>query len=304
MTSTLSTELDSVGTPPPVALTAHEGLEGSITRAPPVGLQRLARLSLNSRWVNLTHISHMDPGDINIRVDATTAVSKAALDTATKIIHLMTMSMPPPIFTRLATGPVTVGVFTAAETLTVYPSYYPNSNPPECCQEDYNCCGGSCARSCTFDGRKWINVAGAGGQRTAVLDVNVLCTAADPYRGSLNVLVHEFAHTVHEYGLDTGMKKRLLSAYTAVRNRRLWNDTYAMANAMEYFAVGTSVFFNSDHRIENLNGPHIRCVSTSCSTGNAGKALLRNRDVTLYDIINEVFADNNSNDINIGTCTK
>lgn len=52
-------------------------------------------------------------------------------------------------------------------------------------------------------------LAGSGGQRAVILDDNLMCNGADPYYGTENIFVHEFAHTVHEYGLDYDMKNRV-----------------------------------------------------------------------------------------------
>ena len=69
-------------------------------------------------------------------------------------------------------------------------------------------CAGSCGRTCTGDNRKYDDLAGLGGPRTAVLVDNVLCTANDPYGGQNSILVHEFAHTVHRFGqTDETMQK-------------------------------------------------------------------------------------------------
>ena len=60
-------------------------------------------------------------------------------------------------------------------------------------------CSGSCAHTCTSDGRKIDSLAGLSNSRSVVLDDNVLCNSRDPYRQQENVLVHEFAHQVHRY---------------------------------------------------------------------------------------------------------
>ena len=62
-------------------------------------------------------------------------------------------------------------------------------------------CDGECRPTCTGDGRKWDTVAGAGGVRAVCVEDNILCNARDPYRGANNIMVHEFAHTIHMYGL-------------------------------------------------------------------------------------------------------
>ena len=60
-------------------------------------------------------------------------------------------------------------------------------------------CSGSCAHTCTFDGRKHDSIAGLTNSRSVVLDDSVLCNSRDPYGHQENVLVHEFAHQVHKY---------------------------------------------------------------------------------------------------------
>ncbi|KAK3586223.1 hypothetical protein CHS0354_003296 [Potamilus streckersoni] len=63
--------------------------------------------------------------------------------------------------------------------------------------------------SCTFDGRKYSTLAGTGGIRTVVVDDNVLCNSNDPYNHQSNILVHEFSHTIHTYGLSGTLKSRV-----------------------------------------------------------------------------------------------
>ena len=62
-------------------------------------------------------------------------------------------------------------------------------------------CAGACSDTCTGDGRKWDSLAGVGGVRATCLDDNFMCTANDPYYRTFSVLVHEFGHTIHLYGL-------------------------------------------------------------------------------------------------------
>ena len=77
-------------------------------------------------------------------------------------------------------------------------------------------CSGACASTCTFDGRKWSVTAGSGGRTASVLDSNLLCNGADPYGHNFNVLLHEFTHTVHGYGLDSTMKTRVCCAKNSI----------------------------------------------------------------------------------------
>ncbi len=62
-------------------------------------------------------------------------------------------------------------------------------------------CAGACADTCTADGRKYDSLAGVGGIRATCVNDNFMCTPDDPYGNMFSVLVHEFAHTVHQYAL-------------------------------------------------------------------------------------------------------
>ncbi|XP_052804728.1 uncharacterized protein LOC128234512 [Mya arenaria] len=175
----------------------QKDLSGTPTDEHPT-LQRLLRASYKTRYVSKNAVNYNDPGGYRIRVDATTHVRDHALDTGAEIIHRMTSHMSSATFNRLASH-ATVGVFTSWEHITIFTEYYSVDNPAGCCEQDYTCCAGQCRTSCTFDGRKFFKLAGAGGQRTGILDDNILCNSADPYYGKSNILVHEFAHTIDKY---------------------------------------------------------------------------------------------------------
>jgi hypothetical protein len=61
---------------------------------------------------------------------------------------------------------------------------------------------------------------------------NLLDLPGDPYAAE-NILIHEFAHVIHERGLvsiDPSFDARLSAAYAHARQKRLWDDTYAAEN--------------------------------------------------------------------------
>ncbi|XP_052804736.1 uncharacterized protein LOC128234518 [Mya arenaria] len=271
-------------------------------------LQRLLRASYKTRYVSKNAINHNDPGGYRIRVDATTYVSDHALDTGAEIIHRMTSHMSSTTFNRLASH-ATVGIFTSWEHITIFPEYYSVANPAGCCEQDHTCCAGQCRTSCTFDGRKYFKLAGAGGQRTGILDDNILCNSADPYHGRANILVHEFAHTVKLHGLDGWMHTRITNAFNAAKGNHAWAPgQYAMQTEEEYFAVGSSVFMNADRLGPDTNvhgGLQINtCGSTACSTEYAGKTNIYNHDITLYSILIEVYGNNQDITYNLSPCVR
>jgi 5-hydroxyisourate hydrolase-like protein (transthyretin family) len=63
-----------------------------------------------------------------------------------------------------------------------------------------------------------------------------------------SVLIHEFAHALHEGGLNTldpTFDRRLRTTYHAAMAKGLWQGSYAASNFSEYWAEGTQVWFNA-----------------------------------------------------------
>ena len=64
--------------------------------------------------------------------------------------------------------------------------------------------------------------------------------------GSHTVLIHEFAHAIHRFGLNTvdpTFNNRLQIAYDAAMEKGLWQGTYASSDRGEYWAEGTQAWF-------------------------------------------------------------
>lgn len=77
---------------------------------------------------------------------------------------------------------------------------------------------------------------------------NLLNLAGDRYPTE-NILVHEFAHTIHEMGLnsiDPEFDARLRAAYDAAMKEELWKGTYAATNHKEYWAEGVQSYFDTN----------------------------------------------------------
>ena len=110
---------------------------------------------------------------------------------------------------------------------------------------------------------------------------NLLNYPGDPY-STENILIHEFAHTIHEMGLvttDPSFDNRLKSTYeTAIRNG-LWAGTYGSSNKQEYWAVGVQAWFHMDRQ----NDAEINHVNT--------RTELKDYDPALASLISEVFGD-------------
>ena len=122
---------------------------------------------------------------------------------------------------------------------------------------------------------------GLGGQTTTCGEENLLNYQGDPY-WTENVLIHEFAHTLHNIGLNTvdpSFDVRLRIMYEAALEAGLWQGTYASTNHHEYWAEGTQSWFN----VNEEHGPLHNHVNT--------RRELRDYDPDLAALLIEVYGD-------------
>ena len=91
-----------------------------------------------------------------------------------------------------------------------------------------------------------------------------------------NVLVHEFAHSVMNLGLDDRLLKEVEEAYEEAMKGGLWKDAYASRNAGEYFAELTQCYFDAQQR----NALDIRT-----------RTALRDYDPAMHDLLARIFKD-------------
>lgn len=91
---------------------------------------------------------------------------------------------------------------------------------------------------------------GATRRRPAVscAEENLLGYPGDPYAAE-NILIHEFAHTIHQMGLNTidkSFQGHLNRLYESAMKRGLWKGTYAATNPAEYWAEGVQSWFDTN----------------------------------------------------------
>jgi hypothetical protein len=87
---------------------------------------------------------------------------------------------------------------------------------------------------------------------------NLLGLPEDRYKGE-NILVHEFAHTLHTMAivdLDPKFDERLKKAYADAMAAGLWKNTYAATDHKEYWAEGVQSWFNLNMEAKLPNGIH------------------------------------------------
>lgn len=90
---------------------------------------------------------------------------------------------------------------------------------------------------------------------------NLLGLKGDPY-ATENILIHEFAHAIHQMGLsrvDPTFDGRLKLAYERAMNAGLWKDKYASSNHHEYFAEAVQSWYSTnrqpDHDHNHVDTP-------------------------------------------------
>jgi alpha-glucosidase len=96
-----------------------------------------------------------------------------------------------------------------------------------------------------------------------------------------NILIHEFAHCIHQYGLRTVEPKfdaQLRACYARAMDQGLWKDTYAATNPGEYWAEGVQSYFD-------CNAPPNRGVHNDINT----REKLARYDPELFALIDTVF---------------
>ena len=110
---------------------------------------------------------------------------------------------------------------------------------------------------------------------------NLLGLGGDPY-STENILIHEFAHAVHELGIgivDPSFDDRLRAAYAAAMGDGLWKGTYAASNKAEYWAEGVQSWFDCNRANDSSHGE----IDT--------REELKNYDPRLARLVAEVFGD-------------
>ena len=110
---------------------------------------------------------------------------------------------------------------------------------------------------------------------------NLLNYSGDPY-STENILIHEFAHAIHQMGLNTvdpSFDDRLETLFNAAKEKGLWENTYAITNRSEYWAEGTQSWFDTNR----ANDDQHNHVDT--------RDKLKDYDPALATLLTEVFGD-------------
>ncbi|MEZ6141393.1 MAG: hypothetical protein R3B84_12550 [Zavarzinella sp.] len=112
---------------------------------------------------------------------------------------------------------------------------------------------------------------------------NLLDYPGDPYHTE-SIMVHEFAHVVHQQGLakvDRKFQEKLQACYDAAKEGGLWKGTYAISNPAEYWAEAVQSWFH--------------CNRTNDAQHNDinSREQLKKYDPRVVKLLEEAFPDNN-----------
>lgn len=111
---------------------------------------------------------------------------------------------------------------------------------------------------------------------------NLIGCPGDPY-STENILVHEFAHAIHDMGLktlDREFDRRLKGIFDQAMADGLWKAKYASSNHHEYWAEGVQSYFGTNRENDHDHNH----VDT--------REELKEYDPRLFAIIDEVFQQN------------
>lgn len=124
---------------------------------------------------------------------------------------------------------------------------------------------------------------GLGGKITSCGEENLLNLRGDRYSRE-NILIHEFSHAIHRYGigtLDRRFDEKLRAIHRKALAEGLWKDTYAGSNHSEYWAEGVQSYFD-------CNNPPNKGVHNDINT----REKLAKYDPRLFQLIDETFRQN------------
>lgn len=111
---------------------------------------------------------------------------------------------------------------------------------------------------------------------------NLLRFPGDPY-GTESILVHEFAHAMHDMGLkriDEDFDPQLRAIYEQAMTEGLWTGKYAATNHHEYWAEGVQSYFDTNRPADHDHNH----VDT--------REELEEYDPRLFALIDETFRGN------------
>jgi alpha-glucosidase len=195
-------------------------------------------------------------------------VPDRAFWSARKIILFLTESLPAEVQKSLIDHGTRIGIMARYEGTTDIPEH---------------------AHLASDTSLNWdVRARGLGGDLelplTTCAEENLLCYQIDKYHAE-DILIHEFAHTIHGVGIlpiDSTFNNRLQTALDKAIGEGKWINTYAATNIWEYWAEGVQDWFNVNGEVEKVDGKHNQVNL---------REELKVYDPGLYDILDDYFPE-------------
>jgi alpha-glucosidase len=203
-----------------------------------------------------------------IHIISSKRVPDSALFAASDIIMFMTEALQPEVLQELTKRNTRVAVMSRYEGTTDIPEHAYLANDT----------------SLNWD----VRARGLGGDidlpLTSCAEENLLCYQIDKYHAE-DILIHEFAHTIHGVGIltiDPQFNDKLKELLELAVSMGKWERTYAKTNVWEYWAEGVQDWFNVNAEVPFPDGTHNH-VNT--------RSELKEYDEGLYQLIAGYFSD-------------
>ena len=196
------------------------------------------------------YVKHVDAGGIPVLGSA--VVPDVALLVARDIVNEM-LALRPDVRAELIRSGLRLVVMAESEQTTDVPEHSTWEVPAE---DDWRLTDGERARYHEPGGigsmtakQYWDRRArGMDDNPTTCATENLLGIPGTRYFGE-NICVHEFVHSMTQYGLqfsDPALYAEIQDAYRQAMAEGLWNGQYATNNAKEYFAEAAQTYFWSN----------------------------------------------------------
>nr|WP_321357647.1 hypothetical protein [uncultured Draconibacterium sp.] len=203
-----------------------------------------------------------------IHIMSSHRVPDSAFVKACEIIDFMTGGLPEDVLNQMVKLNTRVGIMARYEGTTDIPEHAYLANDT----------------TLNWD----VRARGLGGSMedplTTCAEENLLGYQIDKYHAE-DILIHEFAHTIHGVGimpLDDKFNDLLQEKLDAAMAAGKYENTYAATNIWEYWAEGVQNWFNVNAEVETPDGKH-NWVNT--------RSDMKMYDPDLYEIVSRYFPE-------------
>eukprot|EP01023_Acetabularia_acetabulum_P029804 TRINITY_DN28096_c0_g2_i2.p2 TRINITY_DN28096_c0_g2~~TRINITY_DN28096_c0_g2_i2.p2 ORF type:complete len:332 (-),score=40.09 TRINITY_DN28096_c0_g2_i2:185-1180(-) len=204
---------------------------------------------------------------MGIPIMAYDCVSQPAVLKAEKIIQGMLKNCQQSLINKLIENNAEIGIIGCKQKTTDIPPHQKFKNDSRC------------DSAVSLD----EGTRGLGGTlscpTTSVGEENLLESEDDKYNQE-SILVHEFAHTIMNCGMDIKKQKKVRKWYKKARKSKKYElNSYIMLNEDEYWAECCQIWFSATKRKDDATG------------GILSKQDLQNKDKNISILLQEVFGE-------------